>query len=378
MNDYAPQGLHTYPIRPAGHVGGTDDASEPSGTATVWATADAGLGGLVGASPAMHAIFEQITKVAPTRAGVLILGESGTGKELVARTLHQLSPRADRPFVAVNCGAIPESLIEAELFGYERGSFTGAVRSHAGYFERAADGTLLLDEITEMSLEMQAKLLRALESGQLLRVGGTREVEVRCRVIAATNRDPQAAVASGQLRADLLYRLAVFPIRVAPLRERTGDALLLAEHFLGVHNAAERTAKTLSPDSLAFLREYEWPGNVRELRNVIQRAYILSDQQLHLRSAITRTAVAPQSHTERADHVQVTVGMPLAEVERLMIVATLKRCGGNKTRTAAMLGVSLKTLYNRLNEYRAAAVAAGTTGARNLVGYNPTRPMVRM
>ncbi|MEO7773134.1 MAG: sigma-54 dependent transcriptional regulator [Steroidobacteraceae bacterium] len=323
------------------------------------------LGALIGKSTAMRSLYDQIERVAPTRASVLILGESGTGKGMVAQALHDLSPRAERPFVAVNCGGIPESLIEAELFGYERGTFTGAVRAHAGYFERAGDGTLLLDEITEMPLEMQAKLLRVLESGRLLRVGGGKDVELRCYVLAATSRDPQTAVAEGRLRADLLRRLAVFPLRVPSLRERGTDAALLARSFLRRLNDEEGTDKQLSSDSIGFTTEYAWPGNVGELRNAVQRAFILADDELDLRAALVPvTADGCESGgagTPDRDRIRVTVGMTLAQVERAMVIATLKRCGGNKTRTAAMLGVSLKTLYNRLNEYRAANIAMQAT-----------------
>lgn len=310
-----------------------------------------GFGALIGRSAAMQHLFEQIRRVAPTKASVLIVGESGTGKELVARELHDRSPRAEQPFVAVNCGAIPANLIEAELFGYERGSFTGAVRSHAGYFERAAGGTLFLDEITEMPLEMQVKLLRVLESGHMVRVGGDREIAVECRVIAATNRDPNRAVTEGRMRSDLLYRIAVFPLYIPLLREREDDPELLARHFLAQLNVEERADKRLSSDSLVCLRQHSWPGNVRELRNAVQRAFILADEELQLRQVVTKPMVVSLMSDARA--LRIPVGTALAEAERWMIIATLKECGGNKTRAAALLGVSLKTLYNRLNEYRA-------------------------
>jgi two-component system response regulator AtoC len=281
---------------------------------------------------------------------VLIVGESGTGKEVIARTIHELSPRGDHPFIAVNCGAIPENLIEAELFGYERGSFTGAIKTHAGYFERAAGGTLLLDEITEMPIEMQVKLLRVLETSRLFKVGGDREISLQCRVIAATNRDPEQAVGEGRLRADLLYRLAVFPIRVPALREREDDAELLADYFLSQLNAEEGAGKRLSTDSTVCLTQHSWPGNVRELRNAVHRAFILADGELDLRAAIVKPTVLTM--ISDANAVRIPIGTALADVERCMIIATLKQCGGNKTRAAAVLGVSLKTLYNRLNEYR--------------------------
>ncbi len=310
-----------------------------------------GSGALIGRSAAMQHLFDQIRRVAPTKASVLIVGESGTGKELVARELHDRSLRAEQPFIAVNCGAIPANLIEAELFGYERGSFTGAIRSHAGYFERAAGGTLFLDEITEMPLEMQVKLLRVLESGRMMRVGGDREIPVECRVIAATNRDPNRAVTEGRMRSDLLYRIAVFPLYIPLLREREDDAELLARHFLAQLNVEEGTDKRLSADSLVCLRQHSWPGNVRELRNAVQRAFILADEELQLRQVVSKPMVVSLMSDARA--LRIPVGTALAEAERWMIIATLKECGGNKTRAAALLGVSLKTLYNRLNEYRA-------------------------
>jgi two-component system, NtrC family, response regulator HydG len=313
---------------------------------------DHGLGKLLGACPAMHDLFERITKVAPTAVSVLLTGESGTGKELVAETIHNLSGRGDEPFIAVNCGAIPATLVEAELFGYERGSFTGAIRSQAGYFERAGRGTLFLDEAAEMPLDMQVKLLRALESRSICRVGGERDIPLHARVIAATNRTLAEAVARNHLRADLLYRLAVFHIETPPLRQRGADVDLLARYFLERLNQADNTRKRLSYDSITYLHEHGWPGNVRELYNTIQRAFILADTELDLRSA---TTYGPRVHGNPASNDAVTFrpGMSLSEVERVVIMETLKRCSGNKTRTAAVLGISLKTLYNRLNEYRA-------------------------
>jgi two-component system, NtrC family, response regulator HydG len=313
---------------------------------------EAGLGKLLGACAEMQDLFGRVERVAPTNVGVLITGESGTGKELVAETIHSLSGRHNEPFIAVNCGAIPATLVEAELFGYERGSFTGAIRSQAGYFERAGRGTLFLDEAAEMPLEMQVKFLRALESRSVCRVGGDREIPLHARVIAATNRSLVEAVSRNHLRADLLYRLAVFHIEMPPLRQRGADVDLLARHFLQRLNEADGTRKRMSHDSLAYLHEHGWPGNVRELYNTIQRAFILSDTELDLRSA---TTYGPRVHGAAAADEAVTFqpGMSLCAVERVVIMETLKRCGGNKTRTAAVLGISLKTLYNRLNEYRA-------------------------
>jgi transcriptional regulator with PAS, ATPase and Fis domain len=288
---------------------------------------------------------------------VLIIGESGVGKELVARTLHEQSPRAEDPFLSVNCGAIAPTLIEAELFGHERGAFPGAMQPGTGYFERAGSGTLLLDEITELPLDMQVKLLRVLDSETMVRVGGEHEAPVRCRVIAATNRDPERAVAEGKLRADLLYRLAVFPLPVPPLREREEDIELLAHYFLATLNADEGTSKRLSGDSLLCLRQYHWPGNVRELRNVVHRAYILAASDLELRGVVGKPMIPTSVGDELT--LRIPVGTNLADAERWMIIATLKKCGGNKTRAAALLGVSLKTLYNRLNAYRAQGLDMG-------------------
>jgi transcriptional regulator with PAS, ATPase and Fis domain len=311
-----------------------------------------GLGKLIGTCDHMRTLYDQVARVAPTNVSVLITGESGTGKELLAETIHSLSGREDEPFVAVNCGAIPATLVEAELFGYERGSFTGAVRSQAGYFERAGHGTLFLDEAAEMPPDMQVKLLRALEARRICRVGGDRDIPLHARVIAATNRLLPEALSENKLRADLLYRLAVFHMKLPPLRTRGEDVYQLARYFLSQMNANNDTQYTFSGDSLSFLREYHWPGNVRELFNTVQRAYILADPQLDLRAAVSCGPLGETQSTESGD-VGFRPGMSLAEIERIAITETLKFCSGNKTRTAAVLGISLKTLYNRLNEYRA-------------------------
>src|SRR5262245_2387083 len=226
-----------------------------------------GLGNVLGTSSAMRAMFDLIQRGAPTEATVLLLGESGVGKELVAEAIHQLSQRASGPLIAINCASIPATLIEAELFGYEKGSFTGASRSHAGVFERADGGTLFLDEITEMPLEMQTRLLRVLETGRFFRVGGTQEIRTDFRVIAATNREIQDALRDRKLREDVLYRLAVFPIRVPALRDRLTDTELLADHFLAELNGRGSSDKRFSESSRAVLCQHTWPGNVRELRN---------------------------------------------------------------------------------------------------------------
>jgi DNA-binding NtrC family response regulator len=317
------------------------------------------FGDLYGASEPMQYLFTLISKVAPTRANVLIAGESGTGKELVASTIHQMSKKEEQAFVALNCGAISPQLIEAELFGHERGSFTGAVRMHKGCFERADGGTLFLDEVTEMSMDMQVKLLRVLESGRLCRVGADDEIQVKVRVIAATNRDPQEAVDAGMMRTDLFYRLAVFPIEVPTLRERGEDIELLANLFLGQLNKEENAAKIFSKASRRFLMEYHWPGNVRELKNVVHRAFILADKELDLTTAMG--PVKPIAPVVTGDCVTLQLGSRLADAEQKLICATLGHCGGNKTRTAEVLGVSLKTLYNRLNEYEAKLVTYDNT-----------------
>ncbi len=306
-------------------------------------------GMLYGASPAMLELFEQIERVAATDATVLIVGESGTGKELVARTIHDRSSRRDQPFVAVNCGAIPDNLIEAELFGHERGSFTGAVQGRAGYFEHANGGTLFLDEVTEMMPVRQVKLLRALETGTFYRVGGTELLHSDVRVIAATNRDPALAVKENGLREDLMYRLAVFPLRAPPLREREGDRELLAQHFLAELNAQEGTNKVFSKRARETLRTYSWPGNVRELKNSVYRAFILAEKTVEIEHP--RLAARSKKAVTQGDAMSIWVGTPLAEAQRQIILGTLKYCGGDKRRTAKALGVSLKTLYNRLGTY---------------------------
>jgi two-component system, NtrC family, response regulator AtoC len=322
------------------------------------------FGALIGRSEPMQEIYDQIARVAPTEASVFVTGESGTGKELVAQTVHAMSKRRDAPFVAVNCGAITPTLIESELFGHERGSFTGADRRRRGYFEQAHNGTLLLDEVTEMPLELQVKLLRVLETGCLSRVGSTESVPVDVRIVSTSNRDPQACVADGILREDLLYRLCVFPIHLAPLREREDDVELLAEYFLMAVNQKEGTSKRWGGDALlARLREYDWPGNVRELRNAVERAAILADSTIRPEDLPPRPgtgcasrSVAPAGVASRADAttLPIEVGEPIAEAERRLILATLEQLHGDKKRAAALLGISLKTLYNRLAVYAAA------------------------
>ncbi|HEV2610899.1 MAG TPA: sigma-54 dependent transcriptional regulator [Noviherbaspirillum sp.] len=307
------------------------------------------FGIMYGLSPTMERLYQQVERVAVTDATVLLVGESGTGKELIAKAIHQVSSRSEETFVAVNCGAIPAHLIEAALFGHERGSFTGAVRQHIGYFEHASRGTLFLDEITEMPVDMQVKLLRVLECGRFTRVGGDEEVNVDVRLIAATNRDLESAVKDGHLREDLMYRLAVFPVRIPPLRERGADIELLAQQFLQIHNEEAKTQKTFSRSSLEVLRSYSWPGNVRELKNVVQRAFILATDTLNLEDCISD--VASKKPTVQDGYLNFFVGTPLADAQKEIILATLKHYSGNKRLTAEALGISLKTLYNRLKEY---------------------------
>lgn len=307
------------------------------------------FGILYGSSPVMEQLYQQVQKVASTDATVLLVGESGTGKELIANAIHRESARRDETFIAVNCGAVAAHLIEAALFGHEKGSFTGASRQQIGYFEHASRGTLFLDEITEMPADMQVKLLRVLESGTFLRVGGDQEVKVDVRLIAATNRDLESAVKQGNLREDLMYRLAVFPIRVPPLRERGSDIEMLALHFLQALNDKEGTHKNFSRNSLDVIRSYSWPGNVRELKNVVQRAFILGTDTLDIEECISD--LAAKKPTVHEGYLNFFVGTPLADAQKEIILATLKHYSGNKRLTAEALGISLKTLYNRLKEY---------------------------
>jgi len=305
---------------------------------------------LLGDSEAMQEVFRLIERVGPTEAGVLLTGESGSGKELAAQSIHDRSARRGGPFIAINCGAIPAGLIEAELFGYEKGSFTGAVRAHAGVFERAQGGTLLLDEVTEMPLDMQTRLLRVLESRKFYRVGASVEFSSDVRVIASTNRCPLQAVQNGQLREDLLYRLAVFPIDMPPLRSRGSDVELLAEHFLTELNVQSRTQKRLSAMARMTLKQHTWPGNVRELKNCIERAFILGDQTLELAPLIHNAARGGDAVSDR-ERLDIRVGSRIYDMERSLIEATLDYFKGNKRRAADALGCSLKTLYNKLNGY---------------------------
>ena len=307
------------------------------------------FGKMLGVSAVMHRVYDQIARVAPTAATVMITGISGTGKEMVAQTIHELSRRRKQPILAVNCGAISPQLIESEMFGHEKGSFTGASRQHRGYFERAHGGTLFLDEITEMPLDLQVKLLRVLESGTFSRVGSDEVLEADVRIITATNRVPRDAVASGKLREDLHYRLEVFPMHLPALRDRREDIEILTNHFLSDMNRTEGTAKGFLPDAIDVLRTYRWPGNVRELRNVVHRSYIMAeDDTIDSRDLPQNLSLEP---SDSGPYVNVAVGTTIANVERRLIFATLDQCGGTKEKAAEVLGISLKTLYNRLREY---------------------------
>jgi DNA-binding NtrC family response regulator len=315
------------------------------------------FGSMIGASEPMQQVYDLIARVAPTNAVVFIQGASGTGKELVAETLHRLSRRRKKSFVALNCGAVAPQLIESQLFGHERGSFTGADRLHKGYFERANGGTLFLDEITEMPIELQVKLLRVLETGKVTRIGGESEISVDVRVLAATNRDPREAVAEGKLREDLLYRLSVFPIVLPVLRNRPGDIDLLAEAFLGALNRESESRKRFSRAAIERLRVADWPGNVRQLKNTVERAFILADDEITpgcLPEPFAADAPAGEVSQNGASggSVRVTVGSSIAEAERQLILATLDSTEGDKEAAAKTLGISLKTLYNRLNTYK--------------------------
>src|SRR5262245_26823504 len=317
------------------------------------------FGRLVGRSPAMDRVYDLVGRVAPTEASVLLTGESGTGKELAAETIHVLSRRRASAFLGVNSSAVSSTLIESELFGHEKGSFTGADTRRHGYFEEASGGTLFLDEITDMPLELQAKLLRVLETGHVLRVGASDVVPVDVRVIAATNRDAGRAVRDGRLREDLYYRLNVFPIAMPPLRERVDDVELLADFFLSKVNARDVSTKRWTPEAMEKLRSHNWPGNVRELKNAVERAAILADAAIGpdlvaITGGRTRLPASTQGTV-----LHVPIGSALEDVERRLILATLAELNGDKRRTAETLGIGLKTLYTRLNVYEAAGRGIG-------------------
>ena len=318
------------------------------------------FGHLVGRSEPMQRVYQQIARVAATSVTVFIVGESGTGKELVAQTVHDLSRRRNQAFLGVNCGAISPHLMESEIFGHEKGSFTGADRQHQGFFERAQGGTLFLDEVTEMPLELQVKLLRVLETGSFMRVGSSVSRSTDVRIIAATNRDPMAAVAAGTLREDLLYRLNVFPIALPPLRAHTQDIELLCSHFLHSIAQKEGTPRQLTPAALHKLLAYRWPGNVRELRNAMQRAYVMAEGPFITDEWLPTNGPDDLAATQSEDDgksghsdlgVHFVPGTSLANAEQKLILRTLRHFDNHKERTAAALGISLKTLYNKLKSY---------------------------
>jgi DNA-binding NtrC family response regulator len=308
---------------------------------------------MIGSGPAMHRVFDLVKKVAPANASVVITGESGTGKEVVARAIHSLSQRKDKPIVALNCGAIPPTLIESELFGYERGAFTGADQRRLGNFELAQSGTLFLDEIGELPIEMQGKFLRVLEDRKVRRLGGKSEVEIDVRVICATNRDLKEEIKRGRFREDLFFRLHVFTIHLPPLKERREDIPLLVHHFIEKFNGETgKHVQGVSPGAMVVLQSYAWPGNIRELRNTVERAMILTDGE-----TIDEEHLPPDMRPSRqeAAMLRVPLGVQLRDVEKEYILASLQKNGGNKARTAEMLGISEKTLYNKLNRYAALA-----------------------
>jgi len=314
------------------------------------------LGELVGASKAMQEVMHLVELAAPSSASVLITGETGSGKEMVARTVHRLSPRAERPFVAINCSAIPESLMESEIFGHEKGAFTGAAERRVGCFELADGGTLLLDEIGEMPAPTQAKLLRVLEDGKVRRLGSKTETPVNVRVLAATNKDPEQAVAKGHIRQDLYFRLNVFHVHLPPLREHKDDLPLLVEQVLREVNAKHgRQVRSVNSDVMELFSSYTWPGNVRELRNLLERAAIVCDRDVigrtHLPAEFGRPPVATSSELSS---LRFPVGTTVDAAERELILQTLAATNNNKTRAAELLGISLKTLHNKLKEYEAA------------------------
>ncbi len=321
---------------------------------------------MLGNSQPMREVYEMVAKVAPTDATVLICGETGTGKELVAQAIHDRSQRRDKRFEAINCGAIPENLIESELFGHEKGAFTGADKMRRGVFERANGGTLFLDEITEMSADMQVRLLRVLETGNVTRIGSEKEFPVDVRVLAATNRDTAEAVDKGEFREDLLFRIAVFPISLPPLRNRGDDVILIANHYLSALNREHSTHKKLTEVAKNRLKRYHWPGNVRQLRNIVLRSYIVESPDLEM--GCLKSLIKPGHHPGECgstasgkpvgkdpgsdeDQIKIEVGTPIDKAEQQLIFSTLEKCEGDKKQAAELLGISLRTLYNRLNDY---------------------------
>lgn len=312
---------------------------------------------LGGDSLGVKELRARIERFANVPASVLIVGESGSGKEVVARYLHDVGPRRSSPFIAVNCAAIPHELAESQLFGHERGSFTGAVSQHTGFFEAASGGTLFLDEIQDMPMALQVKLLRALETHTVMRVGGYDPVSFDTRIIAATHASPGRTIREGRLREDLLFRLAAFTLHVPPLRRRENDVLALAQTHVDRLNASGGTGKRLTPQSLTVLRRHSWPGNVRELHNTIERAFIMADVDLDLQPL----PVPKQREKVLDGALNIPIGATLAQAQQAFIAASLRYFDGDKPRTAKALGISLKTLYNRLALMTDAATGADVT-----------------
>ncbi len=319
-----------------------------------------GIGGeLVGESAAMLEVASLIRQVAPTNASVLITGESGTGKELVARAIHRLSPRRERPFIGVNCAAWPETLIESELFGHERGAFTGALERHAGCFEQAQTGTLLLDEIADMPIGTQAKLLRVLEQSNVRRLGGADDIPISVRILAATNWQPAAAISKKRLREDLYYRLNVFHIELPPLRDRREDIPLVASALIRELNKKHACHVTgLSPEVEARFHAYPWPGNVRELRNVLERAMILAGEgEIRAEHLSEQFGTVPEPRPGEgpgAEVLRAPVGLPLRSVEQIYLTLVLNYTNQNRRRAADILGIGINTLYNKLRQFKSA------------------------
>jgi len=306
------------------------------------------FGGMIGASPEMRKIYQVVEQAAPTTASVLITGESGTGKELVAQTIHALSPRGQMPYVPINCAAIPETLLESEIFGHEKGAFTGAMERRQGVFELADRGTIFLDEIAEMTPQTQVKLLRVLQERRFRRLGGRVETPVDVRVVAATNQDPLQAVRDNKLREDLFYRLNVFAIDLPPLRDRKEDLPLLTQAFIAEFaDRNGKAVKAISGEAMRKLEQYHWPGNVRELRNVIERATILAEGEFIELKHLPPLGVVPVAAV--GSGMTLEAGITVEEAERRLIVLTLEHTRDNKTRAAEILGISLKTLHNKLN-----------------------------
>lgn len=304
---------------------------------------------IIGKGPKMKELFETLAMVAPTEATVLLLGESGTGKELVANAIHQNSPRRDKPYVKVNCAALPETLLESELFGHEKGAFTGALYTKKGRFELADGGTIFLDEIGEMSIPTQTKILRVLQEREFEPVGGTKTVKVDVRIISATNKDLEEEVQRGRFRDDLYYRINVVPITIPPLRERKEDIPLLAEHFLRIYSEKnKRMIKDFEPRVMDAFMRYGWPGNVRELENIVERTVIMGRGDMIALEDLPPTIVGSQQEEDRTTPPTATA---LRDVEREAIIRTLHQTGGNRTKAADILGITRKTLQNKIKEY---------------------------